>query len=108
MSLNVDHPKAFKYLSDEIERQFKEKTFGGVTQDWLIKQLSIKIEEGEQGEPLNDLIALQKDLDDPNTLSGFGMHCLELAGAPAEFWNNTKSSQETYSELLKHPALQQS
>ena len=51
------------------------------------------------------LIALRKDIDDSDTLSGFAMECVRMAGKSPELWKDREWAQERYAELLTHAGL---
>ena len=47
----------------------------------------------------------KKAINDPATLSGFAMRCLDYANRPAEQWAIRGTAQQWYAELLDDPAL---
>jgi serine/threonine protein kinase len=96
MALEVDHPGVFKLLGDPM--------LNGVTKEWLLKRIDQKIEDSPQDK--DKLVALRNDINNPGTISGFAMLCLEKAGLPKEDWGKRDWAQQTYSELLDHPVLQ--
>jgi hypothetical protein len=101
-ALQVDHPRAIEFLREDIlGRNFNQ----GITPDWLRALLDRRIGEAQPSELKDDLIALRKDIDDPNTLSGFALECFALALEPAESWQDRGVAQQRYSGLLLHQAL---
>ena len=67
-----------------------------------------RIDENIEDNPRDrdKLVALRDDINNPDTVSGFAMFCIEKAGLPKEEWSNRDWAQQTYSELLDHPGLQ--
>jgi hypothetical protein len=98
MALEVDHPKAFNLLGPEIANQ-NRTTPDGVTIDWLQRRLDLEINRAQPGQVKNDLVALREDMDNPGKLSGFAMHCITMAGLPAEKWKDRDNAQQVYSQL---------
>jgi serine/threonine protein kinase len=47
----------------------------------------------------------KKAINDPTTLSGFAMRCLDYANRPADQWAKRDQAQQWYGELLSDPAL---
>ena len=75
----------------------------GVTKEWLLRKIDEEIKYSPQNK--DKLVALRDDLNDPDTISGFAMLCIDKAGLPKEDWSNRDWAQRTYSELLDHPGL---
>lgn len=96
MTLELARPGIFDLLGDPF--------LNGVTKDWVLR----KLDQGIKDNPPNrdQLEALRRDLDNPNTTAGFAMLCIERAGLSHDDWNNRDWAQETYSKLLEHPFLQ--
>jgi hypothetical protein len=107
MALQVDHPKAFGELMRGLgPLQFEALAVnGGITKEWLLKQLKDKIDKAKPGELKLDMERLRHDLDDPKKLSGFGMQCLTVARISERQWNDRIWSQDMYQELQEHPVF---
>jgi serine/threonine protein kinase len=97
MALEVDHPGVFKLLGEPGR-------VAGVTKEWLLRKIDEEIKYSPQDR--DKLVRLRDDLNNPDTVSGFAMLCIEKAGLSKEDWSNREWSQQTYSELLDHPGLQ--
>jgi serine/threonine protein kinase len=95
MALEIDHPGIFKLVGNPM--------ITGVTREWLLKRIDQKIEDNPRDR--DRLVALRNDIDNPDTLTGFAMLCIEKAGLPKEEWSNRDWAQQTYSDLLDHPVL---
>ncbi|MBV8392874.1 MAG: hypothetical protein JOY81_06795 [Alphaproteobacteria bacterium] len=102
-SLEMDHPKAFGHLRGEITD--RNRAGIAVTREWLIEAIArpVRDDRGRVQEPDSatraDLEALRRDLDRPETLTGFGMECLDRAQLPAEYWK--AHGQDEYEQLLR-------
>jgi serine/threonine protein kinase len=95
MALEVAHPGIFKLLGEPM--------LAGVTKEWLFRKIEQKIEDNPRDR--DKLVALRSDLDNPDTISGFAMLCIEKASLPKEDWSNRDWAQQAYSDLLDHPVL---
>jgi protein kinase-like protein len=96
MALEVDHPGIFKILGEPM--------LAGVTKEWLLKKIDQKIEDNPRNR--DKLEALRDSINNPDTISGFAMLCIEKAGLPKDDWSNRDWAQQTYTQLLDHPVLQ--
>ena len=96
MALEVDHPGLFKLLGEPM--------LSGVTKEWLLKKIDQKIEDNPRDR--DKLEALRDSINNPDTISGFAMLCIEKAGLSKDDWSNRGWAQQAYTQLLDHPVLQ--
>jgi hypothetical protein len=63
------------------------------------------IDRAPNNEVARRLVSLYIAIEDPNSLSGLAMKCLDMANVYSSVWAMPDQAREIFDELLAHPAV---
>jgi len=114
MMLEMQHPQStfdevFGPISTAVRELAEGKNESGVERvdrDFINRRIDAAMKNHSRFSSAHkNLRNMKQAINDPATLSGFAMRCLDYANRPASEWARRGISQQWYGELLADPAL---
>jgi serine/threonine protein kinase len=115
MTLVLEHPNVMGYMTDKYlePRAYEDIAKGnenrlvrdGIGSAEFKKMVKHAIDRAPNNEVARRLVSLYIAIEDPNSLSGLAMKCLDMANVYSSVWAMPDQAREIFDELLAHPAV---
>jgi hypothetical protein len=112
MTLALEHPVAMGIMIDRYLQPFADQALNkGRKGDRIEKGIGSAdfrkmVEQELQRNPMSpSMRKLRSAIQDPNSLSGLAMRCLDMSNLSASAWATPGQAQSMFADLLAHPSL---
>jgi hypothetical protein len=115
MTLVLEHPTVMGHMIDNYlePRADEDKAKGkrgrlvknGIGSAEFKKMVKNAIDRAPNNQVQRGLVGLYSAIEDPNSLSGLAMKCLDMANVSASVWAMPDQARDIFDELLAHPAV---